>query len=372
MKLKVLTLLGTRPEIIRLSRIISNADKVFNHILVNSRQNFDVNLNKVFFKSLNIRKPNYNLRCKNKNSINFISDVIKEFDKILLHEKPDCVLILGDTNTGLAVLAAKKRKIPIFHLEAGNRCNDMRVPEEINRKIIDHISDINLTYSEIAKKNLILERFPSSRVIKVGSPLYEVLEYYNSDITKSKILERLKLKQNKYFLLSSHRDENLENDKNLFTLRNTIINLTAKYKMPVIISTHPRLKKKLLKLKINKNKLVKFNPPFDYFDYIQLQKNSKLTISDSGSIVEESNILNFPAINFRETTERHEGLERGSCIISGMDIKSINQSINLILKIKKKHKKNLHPDYEAKDLSFNIIKIIQSYTNYVNKRIWLK
>jgi UDP-N-acetylglucosamine 2-epimerase (non-hydrolysing) len=372
MKLKVLTLLGTRPEIIRLSRIISNFDKVFNHILVNSRQNFDVNLNKVFFESLKIRKPNYNLRCKNNNSINFISNVIKEFDKILLREKPDCVLILGDTNTGLAVLAAKKRKVPIFHLEAGNRCYDMRVPEEINRKIIDHISDINLTYSEIAKKNLILERFPSNRVIKVGSPLYEVLEHYNSEIKKSNILQRLKLKQNKYFLLSSHRDENLENDKNLFIIKNTILNLTTKYKMPVIISTHPRLKKKLFKLKINKNKLVKFNPPFDYFDYIQLQKNSNLTISDSGSIIEESNILNFPAINFRETTERHEGLEKGSCIISGMNIKSINQSINLILKIKKKHKKNLHPDYEAKDLSFNIIKIIQSYTNYVNKRIWLK
>jgi UDP-N-acetylglucosamine 2-epimerase (non-hydrolysing) len=339
MKLKVLTLLGTRPEIIRLSRIISNSDKVFNHILVNSRQNFDVNLNKVFFESLKIRKPNYNLRCKNNNSINFISNVIKEFDKILLREKPDCVLILGDTNTGLAVLAAKKRKVPIFHLEAGNRCNDMRVPEEINRKIIDHISDINLTYSEIAKKNLILEKFPSSRVIKVGSPLYEVLDHYNSDIVKSKILERLKLKKNQYFLLSSHRDENLENDKNLFTLKSTITNLTTKYKMPVVISTHPRLKKKLFKLKINKNKFVKFNPPFSYFDYIQLQKNSKLTISDSGSIIEESNILNFPAINFRETTERHEGLEKGSCIISGMDIKSINQSINLILKIKKNIRK---------------------------------
>ncbi len=372
MKLKVLTLLGTRPEIIRLSRIIANADKVFNHVLVNSMQNFDVNLNKVFFDNLKIRKPNYNLKCKNKNSINFISDVIKEFEKILSFEKPDCVLILGDTNTGLAVLAAKKRKIPIFHLEAGNRCNDMRVPEEINRKIIDHTSDINLTYSEIAKKNLIMEKFPSDRVIKVGSPLYEVLEYYNSDIEKSKILEKLKVKQNEYFLISSHRDENLENDKNFFTLKDTIINLIKKYKMPIIISTHPRLKKKLFKLKINKKNLVRFNPPFDYFDYIKLQKNSKLTISDSGSIIEESNILNFPAINFRETTERHEGLEKGSCVISGMDIKSISQAINLILKIKKKYRKNLHPDYKAKDLSFNVIKIIQSYTNYVNKRVWLK
>ena len=372
MKLKVMTLLGTRPEIIRLSRIIENADKVFNHILVNSKQNFDVKLNKVFFDNLKIRKPNYNLKCKNKNSINFISDVIKEFDKILSYEKPDCVLILGDTNTGLAVLAAKKRKIPIFHIEAGNRCNDMRVPEEINRRIIDHISDINLTYSEIAKKNLILEKFPPDRIIKIGSPLYEVLEYYHYDIEKSKILEKLKLKQNQYFLLSSHRDENLENGKNFNSLKNTIINIIKKYKMPVIISTHPRLKKKLSKLKIIKNKFVKFNPPFDYFDYIKLQKNSKLTISDSGSIIEESNILNFPAINFRETTERHEGLEKGSCIISGMDTKSISQSINLILKIKKKYKKSIHPDYKARDLSFNVIKIIQSYTNYVNKRVWLK
>ena len=372
MRLKVLTLLGTRPEIIRLSRIIENADKVFNHILVNSKQNFDVQLNKVFFDKLKIRKPNYNLKCKNNNSIDFISDVIREFDKILLYEKPDCVLILGDTNTGLAVLAAKKRKIPIFHLEAGNRCNDMRVPEEINRKIIDHISDVNLAYSEIAKKNLILEKFPSDRVIKIGSPLYEVLEYYNFDIEKSKILENLKVKKNQYFLLSSHRDENLENDKNFNCLKNTVINLTEKYKMPVIISTHPRLKKKLFKFKINKNKLVKFNPPFDYFDYIKLQKNSKLTISDSGSIIEESNILNFPAINFRETTERHEGLEKGSCIISGMDTKSISQSINLILKIKKKYTKSIHPDYKAENLSFNVIKIIQSYTNYVNKRVWLK
>ena len=331
--------MGTRPELIRLSRIIKNADKVFNHIIVNSKQNFDVKLNKVFFDNLKIRKPNYNLKCKNNNSIDFISDLIKEFDKILLVEKPDCVLILGDTNTGLGVLAAKKRKIPIFHIEAGNRCNDMRVPEEINRKIIDHISDVNLTYSEIAKKNLILEKFPSDRVIKIGSPLYEVLNYYEDEIEKSEVLKKLKIKENEYFLLSSHRDENLENSNNFNSLKNTIINLIKKYKIPVIISTHPRLKKKLSKLKIDKNKLVKFNPPFDYFDYVKLQKNSKLTISDSGSIIEESNILNFPAINFRETTERHEGLEKGSCIISGMDIKSINQSIDLILKIKRKYKK---------------------------------
>lgn len=372
MKLKVITLLGTRPEIIRLSRIIFNMDKNFNHILVNSHQNFDKDLNKIFFEKLKIRKPDYNLDCRNKDSINFISDLISKFDKVLSKEKPDSILVLGDTNTGLAVLAAKKRKIPIFHLEAGNRCNDMRVPEEINRKIIDHISDINLTYSDIAKKNLILENFPTERIVKVGSPLYEVLEHYKLEIEQSKILDNLNIKKKKYFLLSCHRAENLENEKNFNILKSTINIVSKKFKFPIIVSTHPRLKKKLIKLKKIKGSLIRFNDPFNYFDYIKLQANSKLTISDSGSIVEESNIMNFPAINFRETTERHEGLEKGSCIITGMDQKSINQSINLILKIADKNKKNIHPDYIAEDLSINIIKIIQSFTNYVNKRVWLK
>jgi len=372
MKLKILTILGTRPEIIRLSRIIDRLDKNFMHILVNSNQNFDTNLNKIFFDKLKIRKPDYNLRCNNNNSINFISNLLVKFDKVLSIEKPDAVLFLGDTNTGFSILAAKKRKIPIFHLEAGNRCNDMRVPEEINRNVIDHLSDVNLTYSEIAKKNLILENFAPDRVIKVGSPLYEVLNFYSAEIEKSKILENLKVKKNNYFLLSSHREENLDNKKNFETIMDVIAGLHSKFKIPIIITTHPRLKNKLKKTKFNKNSLIKFKMPFNYFDYVKLQLNSKLTISDSGSIVEESNILNFPAINFRETTERHEGLEKGSCVISGIDKDSINQSINLMLNIKKNQKKDIHPDYLATDLSSNIVKIIQSYTRYVNKRVWLK
>ena len=281
-------------------------------------------------------------------------------------------MVLGDTNTGLAILAAKKKKIPIFHLEAGNRSFDMRVPEEVNRKIIDHLSDINLTYSEIAKNNLISENFATDRVIKVGSPLCEVLNHYQEEINKSNILNQLKIKKENYFLLSSHREENLNNSKNFNILLDTITHLYNKFKLPVIITTHPRLKKKLNMTKLSKNPLIRFKPPFNYFDYVKLQMNSKLTISDSGSIVEESNILNFPAINFRETTERQEGLEKGFCIISGMEQSSINQSIDLMLNVKTKQQKNIHSDYAEIDLSYNICKIIQSYTNYVNKRVWLK
>ena len=372
MKLKILTLLGTRPEIIRLSRIICELDENFKHILVNSNQNFDTNLNKIFVDTLKIRKPDYDLKCKNDNSVNFISKLLIEFDKVLIKEKPDAVLVLGDTNTGLAVLAAKKRKIPIFHLEAGNRSYDMRVPEEINRKVIDHLSDVNLTYSEIAKNNLLRENFPPDRVIKVGSPLYEVLNYYEVEIVQSNILEELKIKKDNYFLLSSHREENLEDLKNFESIVNTISYLNKKFKLPIIVTTHPRLRNKINKKIINKNSLVRFKEPFNYFEYVKLQKNAKLTLSDSGSIIEESNILNFPAINFRTTTERQEGLEKGYCIMSGMNQVEIEQSIELMLNDKNGNIQNTHSDYIAINLSKVVSKIIQSYVGYINKKVWLK
>lgn len=372
MKLKILILLGTRPEIIRLSRLISNFERIFNLVLVNSNQNFDSNLNNIFFKNLKISKAKYNLNCKNKNQTSFLSELFVKFDRVLVKENPDAVLILGDTNTGLGVISAKKRAIPIFHLEAGNRSYDMRVPEETNRKLIDNLSDINLTYSEIAKQNLLRENFPPDRVIKIGSPLYEVLNFYKPDIEKSNILKKLKIKKNKYFLISSHREENIDNKKNYLTILNTLKYLSKKYQLPIIVSTHPRFKKKIQKINFLNSKNVRFEKPFNYFDYVKLQTNAKLTISDSGSIIEESNILNFPAINFRETTERHEGLENGFCVFSSMDYNSIIQSINLILKSAYTQKNCTHSDYKVDDLSNNVAKIVQSYKHYVNTKVWFK
>ncbi len=372
MKIKILTLLGTRPEIIRLSRIINKFDSLFNHVIVNSNQNFDKNLNSVFFKNLKIRKSDYSLNCKNNRPATFISELCKKFDEILDKEKPDAVLILGDTNTGLATIFAKKRAIPIFHIEAGNRCYDARVPEEINRKIIDNLADVNLTYSEVAKQNLIRENFPPDRVIKIGSPLFEVLKYYKDDIEKSTILTKLKLSKKNYFLISTHREENLDNKKNYMTILNTMKFLYKKFKLPIIVTTHPRLRKKLKQNKVSKNKNILFSEPFNYFDYIKLQIHAKLTISDSGSIVEEANILNFPAINFRETTERHEGLEEGCCLFSGMKYESILGSINLILKSENSKINRIHSDYCVEGLSNNVAKIIQSYKDYINTKVWFK
>lgn len=373
MKLKVLTILGTRPEIVRLSRIINKLNINFNHILVNTGQNYDPQLNNIFFKDLKLTKPNYILNCKNKNSIEFISQLLVKCDFILHKEKPDAVLILGDTNSAFSALVAKKHKIPIFHIEAGNRSFDLRVPEELNRSLVDKISDINMTYSDVAKNNLIKENFPLDQIFKIGSPLREVFEYYKDQIDYSKVLEKLKLKKNNYILVSCHREENLDHKDNLNNIFSAIDKISNKFNSKIIFSTHPRIRKKLKK--INKFLLnnITFYKPFGYFDYMKLQINSKLTISDSGSIVEESNILKFPAINLRETTERQEGMEKSSAIITSLKINQIiNSSEIIIKKFLKNPIQDIHQDYSELNVSDKVVAIIQSYTDYINRKVWHK
>jgi UDP-N-acetylglucosamine 2-epimerase (non-hydrolysing) len=373
MKLKVLTIIGTRPEIIRLSRIIAKLNTFFNHILVNTGQNYDINLNSIFFKELKLKKPNYNLNCKNKNSIQFISESLVKIDKVLFKEKPDAVLVLGDTNSAISVLAAKKRRIPVFHIESGNRCFDLRVPEEINRSLIDKISDINMVYSDVAKNNLIKEDFPLDKIFKIGSPLREVFEYYKFEIEDSKILDRLHLKKNNYILVSCHRDENLSNNDNLNKIFSAISKITKKFNSKVIFSTHPRIQKKLKNIKKSSLKNIQFHKPFGYFDYIKLQLNSKLTISDSGTIVEESNILNFPALNLRETTERQEGMEKSSVVISSLKMDNIVAAAEIaISKFLDNPQVEIHQDYSELNVSDKVVTIIQSYTDYINRNVWHK
>ena len=373
MRLKVLTILGTRPEIVRLSRIINKLKVNFNHILVNTGQNYDPQLNDIFFKELKLKKPNYILNCKNKNSIEFISQLFIKCDFILDKEKPDAVLILGDTNSALSALVAKKHKIPVFHIEAGNRSFDLRVPEEINRSLVDKISDINMTYSDVARNNLVKENFPLDQIFKIGSPLREVFEYYKDQIEHSKILEKLNLKKKNYILVSCHREENLDYSVNLNNIFTAIYKISKKFNSRIVFSTHPRIRKKLKIIKKILLKDILFCKPFGYFDYMKLQLNSKLTISDSGSIVEESNILNFPAINLRETTERQEGMEKSSVIISSLKINKIISSSEIIIKkFLNNPIKDTHPDYSELNVSDKVVTIIQSYTDYINRKVWCK
>lgn len=369
MKKKIITILGTRPEIIRLSCILRNFENNFDHILVNTFQNYDRNLNGIFFKQLGIKKPKYIFNeISNKSSINFISRVLVEVDKVLEKEKPDGVVILGDTNSSLSAISAKKKKIPIFHLEAGNRCFDERVPEEINRKIVDHISDINLTYSEYAKQNLISEGISQDRVIKIGSPLYEVYSHYNNQIERSNILNKLKLKKKQFFLASLHREENVDIENNLKEVINSFDNIIKKFNLPIVFSTHPRTKAKLKNLK-KINKKILFSNPFSFFDYIKLMKNTKLLMSDSGSITEETSVLKIPSLNIRYTFERQEGLEKGISIISGLKSEDILSSVDLALRKKRFLE---HPDYNIPSVSENVSNVIQSYTQYVNYKVWYK
>ena len=373
-KLKIITIFGTRPEIIRLSMIVKKLDHYFDHILVNTRQNYDFNLNNVFLQELKIKKPNYNLNCKSDTAIEFIGKALIQFDKILDKEKPDAVLVLGDTNSALTVLSAKKRKIPIFHIEAGNRCFDQNVPEEINRKIVDHISDINLTYSSYASSNLKSEGIHQDRIIKIGSPLFEVYNFHNSQIEKSTVLKKISLSKNQYVLASIHREENVDNINNLKLIFDSIIKLKEKLNVPVIFSAHPRILKKIKEYKIKINKKINFYEPFGIFDYIKLMKNSKLVLSDSGSITEETSILSIPAINLRNNNERQEGMERGIAIMSGLNSKDIINSANIILTKSKDYnfRNDIYPDYSVPNVSDTVVNIIQSYTHYINKKFWFK
>ena len=369
-KIKVLTILGTRPEIIKLSCIIKKFDKNFDHKIINTSQNFSKSLNEIFFNDINIRQPDYKLNLKNDNPIEFISKLIVKIDKILDKVKPDAVFILGDTNSGLAAYAAKRKKIPIFHYEAGNRCFDQRVPEEINRKIIDHISDINITYSGISKQNLLNEGFAHDRIINIGSPIKEVLSMMEKKISNSKILADLKIKNNEYFLVSLHRDENTDFIK-LNYLMNEINYLSTFYKKKIIFSLHPRTLN-ILDKNIKKFKSFIFLKPFKFSDYIFLQKNSFCVISDSGSLTEEASLLNFPALSLRDSTERPEGMEEGVLIMSGFNRDKLLNGVKIVTNEKNLKRKKLVKDYDVDDISDKISAIIASYIDYINNNIWKK
>ncbi len=372
-KLKVLTVVGTRPEIIRLSRVMSKLDEAesIDHILVHTGQNYDYELNQIFFKDLNLRQPDYFLEAAGKNAAETIGQVIIKIDLILEKEKPDAFLVLGDTNSCLCAIPAKKRHIPIFHMEAGNRCFDQRVPEEANRKIVDHISDINLTYSDIAREYLLREGLPPDRIIKTGSPMFEVLSYYKSKIEKSQILKSLKLKAYNYFLISAHREENIATD-NFKNMVEILKWLSKTYKLPVIVSTHPRTKQMLDKKSVRLNPLVRLMKPMSFSDYNLLQMKAKAVLSDSGTISEESSILNFPALNIREAHERPEAMEEASVMLTGFNTERIEQGLKVLETQKRGERRTLTlvKDYSASNVSEKVLRIIISYTDYVKRVVW--
>ncbi len=375
MKTKVMTIVGTRPEIIKLSRVISELDKFTNHTLVHTGQNYDYELNEIFFKDLEIRKPDYFLNAVGKSTAETISKVINESDKIIEKVKPDAVLLYGDTNSCLSVISAKRKQVPIFHMEAGNRCFDQRVPEEINRKIVDHLSDINMPLTEHAKQYLISEGIDPSTIIKTGSCMKEILEYYSGKIEKSTIHKKLGLKSKNYFLVSAHREENVDYQENLGSLLLSLNSISEEYGLPVIVSTHPRTKDRLEKMKnkIKPHRLISFLKPMGFFDYINLQKNSYCVISDSGTITEESSILKFPAIMIRQAHERPEGMDEGTLIMSGLEKERIKESISVVTE---QYKNGIIPniveDYNEENVSQKVVKIILSYIDYINRTVWRK
>ena len=371
---KVMTILGTRPDIIKLSRVMAELEKTVNHVLVHTGQNYDYELNQVFFDDLNVKKPDYFLNVSAKTAAETISNVIKFSDEVIEKENPDAVLIYGDTNSSLAVISAKRRQVPIFHMEAGNRCFDQRVPEEINRKIVDHLSDINMPLTEHARQYLIQEGIPANRIIKTGSCMKEVINGNFLKIKNSKILNDLNLKKEDYFLVSAHREENVDYFKNINKLLGSLNAIAEKYKKRIIFSTHPRTKNRIdsLKNKIEVNKLIEFVKPFGFNDYMKLQINSICVISDSGTITEESSILGFPAITIRNAHERPEGMDEGTLIMSGLEENIILKSIEVLLAQSKERKPYLVKDYDLDNVSLKVIRIILSYTNYVNNFIWKK
>ena len=369
-----MTILGTRPEVIRLSRVIAKLDSYTEHVLIHTGQNYDYELNEVFFKEMGIRKPDMFLDVRGVNSAEIIGNVIIAADKAIDIYKPDTLLILGDTNSCISAISAKRRKIPIFHMEAGNRCFDFRVPEEINRKIVDHLSDINLTYSDIAREYLLREGFPPDQIIKTGSPLYEVIDYYLPKIHSSIILSKLKLTKDNFFLVSCHREENVDSPERLRQLLDILNHLVDRYKIPVIVSTHPRTRNRLNELKLDANSAISFLKPFGYFDYVNLQINAKAVLSDSGTITEEASILNFPAINLREVHERPEGFEEAAVMFAGFDKDRIIQCLELLSHQPRGATRVLQivKDYEAKNVSEKVIRIMLSYTNFINQKVWRK
>ena len=372
-KIKVMTIVGTRPEIIRLSRVMAVLEEETRHVLVHTGQNYDYELNGIFFQELQVPKPRHFLKAAGRNAIETIGKTIAKVDVVLERERPDAVLVLGDTNSCLAVIPAKRRKIPIFHMEAGNRCFDMRVPEEINRRIVDHVSDINLCYTEHGRRSLLAEGLPPDRVIKTGSPMREVLDFNRAAIAASDIHTRLKLEQKKYFTLSIHREENVDDRAHLRSLVAALNALAVKYRHPLIFSVHPRTRKRLEAGRHKLHKLVRPMPPLGFFDYVALQKDAFCTVSDSGTITEESSILGFPAVTVREAHERPEGMDEGAVIMSGLGQERILQAVAMTLaQFKKFGPCRVPADYDVPQLSWKVAKIILSYTDYINRRVWMK
>ena len=374
-RLKVLTVVGTRPEIIRLSQVIKRLDESesIEHILVHTGQNYDYELNEVFFKDLGLRKPDHFLNAAGVNATATIGQIIINIDPVLEEVQPDAFLVLGDTNSCLCAIPAKKRHIPIFHMEAGNRCFDQRVPEETNRRIVDHISDVNLTYSDIAREYLLREGLPADRIIKTGSPMFEVLHAYMKEIDASDVLERLSIKKNSYFLVSAHREENINSD-NFDKLVKVLNYIAEKYQLPVIVSTHPRTRNKINEKGIQFHPLIELMKPLGFHDYNHLQKNAKAVLSDSGTISEESSIMNFPALNIRDAHERPEAMEEASVMMVGMNYERIIQGLEILANQNANQSLTLRPvaDYSMPNVSDKVLRIIVSYTDYINRVVWSK
>ncbi len=371
-KKKVMVIVGTRPEIIRLALTIQKMEKYFDVVFVHTGQNYDYSLNEVFFKDLELRKPDYYFDAPGKHLGETIGNVISKSYEIMVQEKPDALLVLGDTNSGLSAISAKRLKIPIFHMEAGNRCFDFNVPEEINRKIIDHVSDVALAYTENARQYLINEGINNDFLFVTGSPMAEVLNHNKGKIQKSDVLKRMNLQANQYLIVSAHREENLDNGNNFEILSNTLNMVAKKYKLPIIFSTHPRTAKKIKEKGIKFDKLIQNIEPLGFFDYITLQKNAYCVLSDSGTISEESSILNFPAVSIRTSSERPEALDAGSIVLGGIDEDNMLSAIEIAVGTYQKDRNNSVIDYQDLNVSEKVIKIIQSYTDIVNTRTWKK
>ncbi|WP_432240590.1 non-hydrolyzing UDP-N-acetylglucosamine 2-epimerase [Herbaspirillum robiniae] len=371
-KLKVMTVVGTRPEIIRLSRVLAQLERHCDHVLVHTGQNYDYELNEIFFNDLSIRKPDHFLNSAGGSAAETIGKLIIAIDPILQSENPDALLVLGDTNSCLAVIPAKRRKIPIFHMEAGNRCFDLRVPEEINRRIVDHTSDINLTYSAIAREYLLREGLPPDQVIKTGSPMLEVLNHYRPGIDASDILDQLKLEPGQYFVVSAHREENIESDSSFGKLTNALNAIAERYQLPIIVSTHPRTRKRIDATGTRFHSLVTLMKPLSFSDYVRLQLDARTVLSDSGTITEESSILGFPALNLREAHERPEGMEEATVMMTGLNLERICQGLDLLSEESGRGTPlpRLVSDYDTPNVSAKVVKIIHSYTDYVRRTVW--
>lgn len=373
--LKVMTIVGTRPEVIKMARVIAEFDRHTHHVLVHTGQNFDFELNQVFFDELGIRKPDHFLEAVGDTAAQTIARVIEKSDEVMEEEKPDALLLYGDTNSCLAVIPAKRRKIPVFHMEAGNRCFDQRVPEELNRKVLDHLSDINLVLTEHARRYLIAEGIPADRIIKSGSHMAEVLEYFRPHIESSTALERLGLEARRYFVVSAHREENVDSEVNLRNLIATLDALAEEYEFPVIVSTHPRTQKRMAALGLRPaSPLVRYLKPFGFFDYVRLQQEAACVLSDSGTITEESALLNFPAVTIRNAHERPEGMDQGTLVMCGLMANYVLDVVGIVMTQWREDGEKFRPpvDYMAENVSKKILRVVLSYTQFINQRVWFK